>query len=301
MTEPLGRFVDSDPFQHGVLAVIVMAAVLVGLETSRDLVARHGALLHGLDKVVLGIFILEAALKIGRHGRGWYRYFADPWNVFDFLIVVVCLLPVGGQYAAVLRLARVLRGAAAGDGRSQAATAGQLAAQVDPLPGLRGVAADGAVLGVRGDGDLSLPGQRPRPLPGPVHVAAHPLPGGGPGGLDGRDVHPDGSDAYPGYADFALAHLREASRARPILGAAFFVSFVMLGTMIMLNLFIGVIINSMSEAKAEKEAEERRRHLERDGEISVGDEIRLPRGGGGEAGTPPGRAAAAGGTGAAAA
>ncbi len=109
MTEPLGRLVDSDPFQHGVLAVIVMAALLVGLETSRDLVASHGALLHGLDKVVLGIFILEAALKIGRHGRGWYRYFADPWNVFDFLIVVVCLLPVGGQYAAVLRLARVLR------------------------------------------------------------------------------------------------------------------------------------------------------------------------------------------------
>ena len=84
-----------------------------------------------------------------------------------------------------------------------------------------------------------------------------------------------GSDAYPGYADFALAHLREASRARPLLGAAFFVSFVMLGTMIMLNLFIGVIINSMSEAEAEKEAEERRRHLERDGEISVRDEIRL--------------------------
>ncbi len=48
--------------------------------------------------------------------------------------------------------------------------------------------------------------------------------------------------------------------------------------MIMLNLFIGVIINSMSEAEAEKEAEERRRHLERDGEISVGDEIRLIEG-----------------------
>ena len=87
-----------------------------------------------------------------------------------------------------------------------------------------------------------------------------------------------GSDAYPGYADFAQAHLREASLGRPLLGAAFFVSFVMLGTMIMLNLFIGVIINSMSEAKAEKEAEERRRHLERDGEISVGDEIRLIEG-----------------------
>ena len=61
----------------------------------------------------------------------------------------------------------------------------------------------------------------------------------------------------------------------PLLGAAYFVSFVMLGTMIMLNLFIGVIINSMDEAQAEGEAEARRKHIARDGEISVGDEIRL--------------------------
>ncbi len=193
MTEPLGRFVDSDPFQHGVLAVIVMAALLVGLETSRDLVARHGALLHGLDKVVLGIFILEAALKIGRHGRRWYRYFADPWNVFDFLIVVVCLLPVGGQYAAVLRLARVLRALrlVTAVPRLQLLVSSLLKS----IPSLGYVGLLLTVLfyvyGVRGDGDLSLPGQRPRPLPGPVHVAAHPLPGGDPGGLDGRDVHPD--------------------------------------------------------------------------------------------------------------
>ena len=61
VTERLGRFVDSDPFQHGVLAVIVMAAVLVGLETSRDLVASHGPLLHTLDQVVLAIFALAPA------------------------------------------------------------------------------------------------------------------------------------------------------------------------------------------------------------------------------------------------
>ena len=48
--------------------------------------------------------------------------------------------------------------------------------------------------------------------------------------------------------------------------------------MIMLNLFIGVIINSMDEAQAEREAEERRQHLEQDGEISIGDEITLIEG-----------------------
>ena len=69
VTERLGRLVDSGRFQHGILAVIVLAAVLVGLETSRGLVQRHGNLLHALDLAVLVIFSVEVALKIGRHGR----------------------------------------------------------------------------------------------------------------------------------------------------------------------------------------------------------------------------------------
>ena len=47
MTARLGRLVDSDGFQYGILVVIVLAALLVGLETARDLVARHGAFGHG--------------------------------------------------------------------------------------------------------------------------------------------------------------------------------------------------------------------------------------------------------------
>ncbi len=276
MTERLGRFVDSDPFQHGVLAVIVLAAALVGLETSRDLVASHGSLLHALDRVVLGIFALEAALKIGRHGRRWYRYFADPWNVFDFLIVVVCLLPVGGQYAAVLRLARVLRAL------RLVTAVPRLQLLVSSL--LKSIPSLGyvglllavlfyvyAVMGIflfRGNDPVHFQDLSTSLLTLFRVVTLEDW-------TDVMYIQMYGSDAYPGYADLAQAHLREASQGRYFLGAAFFVSFVMFGTMIMLNLFIGVIINSMSEAEAEKEAEERRRHLERDGEISVGDEIRL--------------------------
>ncbi|MEO0588497.1 MAG: ion transporter, partial [Planctomycetota bacterium] len=62
-------------------------------------------------------------------------------------------------------------------------------------------------------------------------------------------------------------------KAQPLLGAAYFVSFVMLGTMIMLNLFIGVIISSMDEAQAEEERKERRRHIEETGEPTVKDEL----------------------------
>ena len=85
MRERLGRLVDADEFQYGILAVIVLAALLVGLETSRALVARHGSLLHVLDILVLWIFVAEAVLKMARHGRRWYRYFGDAWNIFDFL------------------------------------------------------------------------------------------------------------------------------------------------------------------------------------------------------------------------
>ena len=109
MIARLASLVESHGFQYGILGVIVLAAVLVGIETLPSVVAQYGALLHGLDELVLWIFAVEAALKILSGGGRWYRYFSDPWNVFDFLIVVICFMPIDSQYAAVLRLARVLR------------------------------------------------------------------------------------------------------------------------------------------------------------------------------------------------
>ena len=276
MTDRLGRFVDSNGFQYGILGTIVVAAMLVGLETSRDLVAHHGALLHKIDEWVLWIFVVEAAIKMARHGRHWYRYYYDPWNVFDFLIVVVCFLPIGGQYAAVLRLARVLRAL-----RLVTAVPRLQLLVGSLLKSIPSLVYVGLLLGVLFYiyavlGVFVFRGNDP------VHF--HDL---GTALLtlfrvvtleDWTDVmyiQMYGSDAYPGYADFAQAHLRETSRALPVIAAAYFVTFVMIGTMIMLNLFIGVIINSMDESQAEREAEERRKHMERDGEISIGDEIRL--------------------------
>ena len=276
MTKPLGRLVDSDGFQYGILAVIVGAALLVGLETSRDLVEAHGDLLHRLNLLVLWIFAVEAALKIARHGSRWYRYFADPWNVFDFLIVVVCFLPVGGPYAAVLRLARVLRALRLVTALPKLQLlVGSLLKSIPSL-GYVGLLLAVlfyvyAVMGVflfRGNDPVHFQDLSTALLSLFRVVTLEDW-------TDVMYIQMYGSDAYPNYGDFAQAHLREASLGRPLLGAAFFVSFVLLGTMIMLNLFIGVIINSMSEAEAEKEAEERRRNLERDGEISVGDEMRL--------------------------
>ena len=103
------QVVESRWFQISVLAVIVIAAVIVGIETYPQIVDQHAGLLTALNRIVLWIFVVEAAMKMIRHGRHWYRYFFDPWNVFDFIIVAVCFLPVDASYAAVLRLARIMR------------------------------------------------------------------------------------------------------------------------------------------------------------------------------------------------
>jgi voltage-gated sodium channel len=276
MEQRLSRLVDSNEFQYGILAVIVLAALLVGLETSPELVARYGELLHGLDALVLWIFVAEAVLKIARHGRRAYRYFGDPWNVFDFFIVVVCFMPIGGQYAPVLRLARVLRAMrlVTAVPRLQLLV-GSLLKSIPSLAyvGLLLVVLFYiyAVMGVfmfRGNDPVHFQDLSTALLTLFRVVTLEDW-------TDVMYIQVYGSDAYPGYSDYARAHLREMSQAMPTLGVVYFVSFVLIGTMIMLNLFIGVIINSMDEAQAEGEAEVRRKHIERDGEISVGDEIRL--------------------------
>ncbi len=69
----------------------------------------YGPLLLALDQIILAIFIADAILKIAAHCLQRWRYFADGWNVFDFIIVALRALPVGGPFVAVLRLTRALR------------------------------------------------------------------------------------------------------------------------------------------------------------------------------------------------
>jgi voltage-gated sodium channel len=275
MTRWLGTIVDSKAFQHAVLALIVLAAVVVGLETSRELMAEWGGAILFLDHVILWLFVVEAAMKMARHGRRWYRYFHEPWNVFDFVIIAVCFLPIGGHYAAVLRLARVLR-------------ALRLVSNVPKLQLLVGSLLKSLpsmfyvgilltllfyVYGVLGvflfrDNDPVHFGDLGRSLLSLFRVVTL---------EDWTDVmyiQMYGSDQYDGF-NIATGAEPPASqpRAMPIIGALYFVSFVMLGTMIMLNLFIGVIISSMDEAQAEEERKLRRKHIAESGEPTVKDEL----------------------------
>jgi len=271
LTAALRRVVESRWFNNLILGLILAAGVLVGVETYPSMVERHGTLLHALDAIILWAFAIEALIKMAQHGRNPQRYFYDPWNVFDFSIVVVCFLPLQGGFVAVLRLARVLR-------------ALRLVSAVPKLQLLVGALLKSipsmfyvgvlliilfyiyAVLGVFlwGEND-------------PVHfrnlevsmlslfriVTLEDW-------TDVMYIQMLGSDVYA-YEN--TTGITPKPAASPVVGAIYFVSFVLLGTMIMMNLFIGVIINSMDEARQEQDRAERVKHLKESGQTTVSDDL----------------------------
>jgi voltage-gated sodium channel len=103
--EKAHALVTHDRFQQFIIAVIVVNAVTLGLETSATVTSRAGGLLHAADRIALAIFVVELALRL--YALGW-RFFTDPWSVFDFLIVAIALVPATGPFS-VLRALRVLR------------------------------------------------------------------------------------------------------------------------------------------------------------------------------------------------
>ena len=98
-------------FQRAVLALIVANAVLMGVETSAALMERHGRLFLALNAAFQSAFVIEIALRLAAHGRRPLGFFRDGWNVFDFAVVALSLLPMSGAFTNVARLARVLRAA----------------------------------------------------------------------------------------------------------------------------------------------------------------------------------------------
>lgn len=102
----LGAFIDSTPVQYFVMAVIFVNAATIGLETAWGPGTGLYPTLHALDLAALVIFIIEIALKMAAFGP--LRFFRDGWNLFDFAVVAVALVPGSGPLS-MLRTLRVLR------------------------------------------------------------------------------------------------------------------------------------------------------------------------------------------------
>ncbi len=255
------RLVNSIFFQNFVTLVIITAGVLVGVETYQEFADRHRHILHVLDVVVLSIFITEIALKFIALGKKPWRFFYDGWNVFDFAIVVGAFVPFLSEYATVLRLLRLLRVLRL----LRALPKLQLlvGALLKSIPSMGYVSIllvlmfyVYAVAGVFiwGDND-------------PVHfdnlqiafvslfriVTLE----------DWTDIMYIQMFSCANYGYGGIEHLCTEPSASPVGGALFFISFVLLGTMILLNLFVGVILSSMEEARKEADAalERRRQRL----------------------------------------
>jgi len=248
------QIVAAKTFHHAIVAVIVLAGVVAGLETSTTLMAKHSVLLHALDRLILGVFIVEALLKMAAHGRQPWRYFADGWNVFDFLIIAICVLPVGGPFAAVLRLARALR----------------LLRLVSALPKLQLLV--GALLK-----SLSAMGYVSLLLALLFYIYAV-------AGIHMFGAHdPKNFGSLPvaflslfrlvtldNWADLFSAQLPHVPGIKV---AIYFVTFIVFGTMIILNLFIGIIMNSMSEMHTEIAERDRALQRREGGPATLEDEL----------------------------
>jgi voltage-gated sodium channel len=103
--EAVRDWVESPRIQNSIMLLIVINAVILGLETVPPVMQRFGDLLIALDQFILGVFVVEILLRIYAHRL---RFFRDPWSLFDFSVVAIALVPASGPFA-VLRALRVLR------------------------------------------------------------------------------------------------------------------------------------------------------------------------------------------------
>ena len=105
----LSRLVESVWFTTAILAVIIANAVVLGLQTYDGIVREHGDTLELLNAIFLGVFVVELTLRISAYGRRPQDFFRSGWNVFDFVIVGVAFVPGLRANSTLLRLARLAR------------------------------------------------------------------------------------------------------------------------------------------------------------------------------------------------
>ena len=103
------KTVDSIWFQNSILGIIVFSAILIGLDTSKTLTNQFGSFFEVANQLILGLFIIEASIKITSFFPRVQKYFHSGWNIFDLLIIIACLIPSTGEFALLGRLLRLAR------------------------------------------------------------------------------------------------------------------------------------------------------------------------------------------------
>ena len=224
----LADWLDRPRIRQFIIGVIIFNAILLGLETSPEVMGAAGTIILTLDWICLAIFVIEIALKLVAHGA---RFFRSGWNVFDFLIVGIAMMPAthGLSVLRALRILRVLR-------------------VISAAPRLRRVV-EGFVTALPGMGSVFL-------LMGIIFyigaVMATKLFGAS---------FPEwfGTLGASFYSLFQIMTLESWSMGivRPVMDVypyawLFLVPFIMVTTFAVVNLLVGLIVNSMQDAHAEE-------------------------------------------------
>jgi voltage-gated sodium channel len=231
MQSKVAAFLERAWVTNFIIGVILFNAVLLGLETSDEVMAVAGPQILFLDKLCLAVFVIEIVLKLFAHGL---RFFRSGWNIFDFIIVGIALVPAA-QGFSVLRALRILR----------------VLRIISVAPRLRRVV-EGFITALPGMGSVFL-------LMALIFyigsVMATKL---------FSDAFPDwfGDLGRSAYSLFQIMTLESWSMGivRPVMEVypwawAFFVPFIMVTTFAVVNLLVGLIVNSMQDAHAEESNE----------------------------------------------
>lgn len=226
--ENLDIWLDQRWVTNLVIGVIIFNAILLGLETSKPAMSVAGTLIVTLDKACLAFFVVEIALKLVARGR---RFFKSGWNIFDVIIVGAALVP-GSQTMSVLRALRILR----------------VLRVISVAPSLRRVV-EGFVTALPGMGSvfllMAIIFYIGAVIATKLFAASFPQWFG---------TLPDS-----GYTLFQIMTLESWSMGivRPVMEVypyawAFFVPFIMVTTFAVVNLLVGLIVNSMQDAHQEE-------------------------------------------------
>ncbi|MDX2079727.1 MAG: ion transporter [Terrimicrobiaceae bacterium] len=243
----LATWVESKHVQSLIVGVIVLNAVVLGLETDAGLMERWGTFLVALDKACLAVFIVELTIKLVAYR---WHFWKSGWNIFDFVVVAIALVPNAGPWAVLrsLRVLRVLRMLTVVPSLRKV-----VAAFLHAIPGLGGVMLLMIIF-----------------LYTSAVLATN---------LFGRDF-PEWFGTLAGslFSLFQILTLEGwADMARTIMktypwAAFFFLPFIVIATFTVLNLFIGIIVSTMQELALKPEETnidpETRKILERiDGDL----------------------------------
>ena len=226
--------VNATWFEYFIIGVIIVNGIILGLETSSVISRLYGDWLYLGNDIALWVFIVEAALKMLALWPRPQRYFRDGWNVFDFLIIVFALVPATGQFAMIARLARLLR----------------VVRLISAIRDLRLIVA-ALVRSIPSVGHVMML----------MSIVAYIY------AIMGHQLFHEHDPEHWGTLGrslLTLFNITTLDNWTQIMNTAmehhpwswvYFVSFVVVGTFVVINLFIAIIINSLDEAKAERASE----------------------------------------------